>query len=60
MFAAQKFYDNHMHIIPITFVVISAIILNAIHDLDSPNIGFIKPNFNDITEVMQSFKIETR
>jgi hypothetical protein len=55
----EKFYDNHVHIIPITFVVISVIILNVIHDLDNPNIGFIKPNFNDITEVMQSFKIET-
>jgi hypothetical protein len=52
-----RFYGNHIHISTTTFVVMSILILNIIHDLDSPAVGFIKPDFSDIGEVMHTFRI---
>jgi hypothetical protein len=55
-----KFNGNHIYITEITFVVISFVILNVIHDLDNPSIGFIRPDFQDLAEVMQTYHINIK
>src|SRR5690606_33960464 len=54
------FHGNRIHIVTITFAVISIIILNVIHDLNSPAIGYIQPDFQDIAEEMPSFQLLKR
>lgn len=51
-----KYYQNHIHISTSIFVIISFITINFIHDLDSPSQGFIKPDFQDITDVVNMYK----
>lgn len=53
----EKYHNNHIHIISIMFVVISFIVLNLIHDLDNPTIGFLQPDIEDIAEVVQTFQL---
>lgn len=53
----DKYNGNHIHIVSIVFVIISFIILNVIHDLDNPLIGYIQPDYRSIDEVIQSFHI---
>ncbi|GAA0552938.1 bestrophin-like domain [Chitinophaga japonensis] len=52
-----RYYGNHIHIVTTTFAVMSIVVLNVIHDLNSPAIGYIRPDFQDITEVMRSFHL---
>jgi hypothetical protein len=50
-----RYYKNHIHISTSIFVIISFITINFIHDLDSPSQGFIKPDFQDITDVVNMY-----
>ena len=50
------YHKNHIHISTSIFVIISFITINFIHDLDSPGQGFIKPDFQDITDVVNMYK----
>lgn len=51
-----RYYKNHIHISTTIFVLISFITINIIHDLDSPAQGFIKPDFQDITDVIMMYE----
>jgi hypothetical protein len=53
-----KYHGNHIYISTTIFVVISFVAINFIHDLDTPSRGFIKPNFEDINEVMKIYGID--
>lgn len=48
---------NQVHVSTTIFIVISFIIMNVINDLDNPSIGIIQPDFGNITEVMETYKI---
>jgi hypothetical protein len=50
------YHKNHIHISTSIFVIISFITINFIHDLNSPAQGFIKPDFQDITDVIDLYK----
>lgn len=50
------YHKNHIHISTSIFVIISFITINFIHDLDSPSQGFIRPDFQDITDVINMYQ----
>lgn len=50
---------NRYRITGFIFVFMSVIIVSIIHDLDNPSFGFIRPSFDDIEEVMETFRIPT-
>lgn len=47
--------NNQTYILATIFLVISTIMVAAIWDLDHPNLGFIRPNYQSITEVSKLF-----
>lgn len=51
-----RYHKNHIHISTSIFVIISFITINFIHDLNSPSQGFIKPDFQDITDVINMYE----
>jgi hypothetical protein len=51
-----RYHKNHIHISTSIFVIISFITINFIHDLNSPSQGFIKPDFQDITDVITMYR----
>jgi hypothetical protein len=51
-----RYHNNHIHISTGIFIIISFITINFIHDLDSPAQGFIRPDFQDITDVVNMYK----
>ena len=53
----EKINNNRVHIISLSFVVMSFIILNVIHDLNNPAIGLLKPDYQSLGEVIRSFRI---
>lgn len=53
-----KYNNNHIHISTTVFLVISFIIINFIHDLNTPARGFIKPDFQDIADVIKIYTID--
>lgn len=53
----NKIHHNQMHISAVIFMIISFLIINTIHDLDTPSLGFIKPSFEDIGDVKESFDL---
>jgi ABC-type dipeptide/oligopeptide/nickel transport system permease subunit len=53
----NKIHHNQVHISAVIFIIISFLITNTIHDLDTPSLGFIKPNFEDIRDVKESFEL---
>ncbi|KAA2244915.1 hypothetical protein F0L74_02835 [Chitinophaga agrisoli] len=51
----RRIHKFNIHITTVTFTVISYVLINVIHDMGSPNIGFLRPNFEDIREVQEVF-----
>ncbi|SFD47875.1 hypothetical protein SAMN05518672_102111 [Chitinophaga sp. CF118] len=51
----NKIHHNKLHITAVIFMIISILIINTIHDLDTPSLGFIRPTFEDIQDVKESF-----
>jgi hypothetical protein len=51
----EKSHGNNFRITTFIFVVMSIIIINVIHDLDDPSVGFLTPNFDDIKAVIENF-----
>jgi hypothetical protein len=52
----NKVHHDRVHISMVIFVLISILIIGAIHDLDTPDSGMIKPNFEDIRDVKEYFQ----
>ncbi|PWS31325.1 hypothetical protein [Pedobacter paludis] len=52
----KKTHDNQTFIVTTIFIIISSLMIGAIWDQDHPGIGFIKPNYESITEVSNLFK----
>lgn len=55
----SKINGNRYRITAFIFVLMSVIIVSIIHDLDNPAFGFIRPSFDDIEEVMNTYNIPT-
>ncbi|MRG45813.1 hypothetical protein GFS24_11855 [Chitinophaga sp. SYP-B3965] len=55
----SKNNGNRYRITSFIFVFMSVIIVSIIHDLDNPAFGFIRPSFDDIEEVMNTYNIPT-
>jgi hypothetical protein len=53
----EKSNENNFRITTFIFIVMSVIIINVIHDLDDPSLGFLTPNFDDIKQVIGTFHI---
>jgi hypothetical protein len=53
----EKSSENNFRITTFIFVVMSVIIINVIHDLDDPSLGFLTPNFDDIKQVIGTLHI---
>lgn len=53
-----KVNGNRFRITGFIFVFMSVIIVSIIHDLDNPAFGFIRPSFDDIEEVMNTYHIK--
>ncbi len=51
----RRIHKFNIHITSVTFMVISYVLINVIHDMGSPIIGFLRPDFDDIREVQQVF-----
>ncbi|WP_231427310.1 hypothetical protein [Pedobacter sp. Leaf250] len=52
----KKIHNNQTFIVTTIFIIISSVMIGAIWDQDHPGIGFIKPNYESITEVSDLFK----
>ena len=52
-----RLHGNRFLLTSSIFIVMSVIILNIIHDLDTPSFGFLKPDYYDIEEVMNTYRI---
>lgn len=52
-----KLHGNRFPLTSSIFIIMSVIILNIIHDLDTPSFGFLKPDYYDIEEVMHTYRI---
>ena len=53
----EKSNGNRFWISTSVFVVMSIIIINIIHDLDDPSVGFLTPNFDNIKQVIENFHV---
>lgn len=51
-----KIHSNQTFIVTTIFIIISSVMIGAIWDQDNPGIGFIKPNYESITNVSELFK----
>ena len=52
----KRSHSNETFIVTSIFIIISAIMIGAIWDQDHPGIGFIKPDYQSITDVSDLFK----
>jgi ABC-type microcin C transport system permease subunit YejE len=53
----NKIHHNRVHITAVIFIIISFLMINTIHDLDTPSLGFIKPSFENLGDVKESFDL---
>ena len=45
--------ESRHYFVPILFVIISVLTVQAIRDLDNPELGFIRPNYNNLQDLQR-------
>ncbi|WP_166647928.1 hypothetical protein [Hymenobacter sp. UV11] len=43
--------ETRHYFVPVLFVIISALTVQAIRDLDNPKLGFIRPNYQNLEDL---------
>jgi len=46
--------ETRHYFVPVLFVIISALTIQAIRDLDDPELGFIRPNYNNFQDLQRA------
>ena len=45
--------ETRHYFVPILFVIISVLTVQAIRDLDNPELGFIRPNYGNLQDLQR-------
>ncbi|QNE42359.1 hypothetical protein F1C16_22320 (plasmid) [Hymenobacter sp. NBH84] len=50
--------ESRHYFVPVLFVIISSLTIQAIRDLDNPSLGFIRPNYTNLSDLHQLLRQE--
>ncbi len=52
--------ETRHYFVPVLFVIISVLTIQAIRDLDNPELGFIRPNYGNLLDLYRTIGQEAR